>query len=114
LTCGDALPDPEISFSGIDNCGSGSETEFMVSNVVDSDLPTSFCAGDNLVVTRTYTVVDDCGNETQCVQNFTYDADASTPQIDCPADVTGLTCGEDLPPAQTTLSGTDNCGSTII
>ncbi len=113
LTCGDTLPDPETSFSGTDNCGSGSETEFTVVSVVDSDLPTSFCADDNLVVTRTYTVVDDCGNETQCVQNFTYDVDNNVPQIDCPADVEGLTCGEDLPTAETTLSGTDNCGSTI-
>jgi len=111
LSCGDELPPAEIMFSGTDNCSSA--TEFMVISVEDSDSPTNFCENSNLTRTRTYTVADDCGNETQCVQTFTFEADTEGPQIDCPVDITGLSCGDELPPAETTLSGTDNCGSVI-
>jgi len=110
LTCEDDLPAPETTLPGTDNCDPA--TEFTVTNVVDSDLPTNFCAGDDLTATRTYTVEDNCGNETQCVQTFTFVPDTEAPEIiQCPADVTGLVCGNILPVAVAVLGGRDNCDS---
>jgi len=86
LTCGDTLPDAETSLQGSSNCGDS--VEFTVISVVD------FCTGNNLAVTRTYTVMDDCGNEIECVQTFNFEADTEGPEVTCPDDVTGLTCGD--------------------
>gem|GEM_PF-2454174 len=107
LICGDALPAPEATLGGTDNCDEA--TTFTVISTIDDPLPTTFCDGNNLVVTRTYTVADACGNEATCVQSFTFDPDTEPPVITCPDDVTGLICGDALPAPEATLGGTDNC-----
>ncbi len=109
LSCGDALPAPETTLPGTDDCDSA--TEFAVTNVVDSTLPTSFCGGSDLVIGRIYTVVDDCGNESQCNQIIRFVEDTEGPMVNCPADVTGLPCDANLPAPETVLFGTDNCDS---
>jgi len=69
----------------------------------------TFCAADGpFVVTRTYTVMDECMNMSTCDQTFTFDPDTEPPVLsDMPADV-ALVCGDPLPPVPE-ITATDNC-----
>ena len=114
LVCGDVLPPAETMLAGIDNCDAA--TMFAVTSVVDDPLPTTFCTGDSLVVTRTYTVEDACGNEGTCVQMFTFvaDTEAPTPTMNTLADIIVTDCNGLYPdPDSTLVTGTDNCSTTL-
>jgi len=58
-------------------------------------------------ITRTYTAVDECGNETVCTQLITVD-DTTAPVIECPADLV-IECGQEGDYGKATA--TDNCGT---
>ena len=60
------LPDPAVIFITADNCVGGSITKSWVSDVSDGNT----CPE---VITRTYSVTDDCGNELLVVQIITVD-----------------------------------------
>ena len=64
------------------------EVALAVSNVVTDAAPTPFCSTDDLVITRTYTVEDGCGNSGSCVQTITFNEDTSPPVLSCPDDNT--------------------------
>jgi len=107
LTCGQSLPIAETILSGTDNCDDA--TVFNVTNVADENLPLDYCISTNRNVLRTYTVSDDCGNTSTCIQTFSFLPDTQGPAIDCPDDDATLICGQSLPIEETMLSGTDNC-----
>jgi len=118
LTCTDAVPAAattlmEFTDLGgmiVEDCGLST-----ISSTDDVDPSTfSFCVVDGpFVVTRTYTVTDDCGNTASCDQTFTYDADTQDPIITCPPNETGFTCTDDLPDGFTTPNDFIAGGGTI-
>jgi hypothetical protein len=61
-----------------------------------------------LIISRTWTATDDCGNNSQCQQSITI-IDATAPEISCPSDIE-LTCNASTSPANTGVPiATDNC-----
>jgi|GEM_PF-392566 len=72
--------------------------------------------GCNRTITRTYSVMDACGNSTSLVQTLTYTVQEDGPSITCPADlsvpsVSGPTCQAPVPSIAATA--TDACGVTL-
>ena len=66
----------------------------------------------NQIIHRTWTSIDPCGNQTQCIQTITK-TDNVPPEIICPADVT-LNCLEDISPMSVgTAIATDHCQSIL-
>ncbi|MCF8239682.1 MAG: hypothetical protein K9I85_16075 [Saprospiraceae bacterium] len=59
-----------------DNCSA--DVDISVS-VVDSDNGGSVCSGPVLVVSRTYTLTDESGNQSVCTQTFTFNQDQGPP-----------------------------------
>ena len=63
-------------------------------------------------IKRTWTAIDDCGNEANCVQTITIE-DTTPPQIYCPGNSV-LTCDGDISPTVTGMAdGTDNCDDNV-
>ncbi len=80
---------------------------FTVSGV-DTDNGGSGCPGDELIITRTFTIMDDAGNSQTCVQTITV-SDNVAPTLSCPANVT-IECTDSSAPGNTgTATATDNC-----
>ncbi len=67
------------------------------------------CEGER-IITRTWTLVDDCGNETVQVQTITV-TDVTAPELTVPDDVT-VEC--DAVPEPGTPSAVDNCDANVI
>ncbi|PHN04557.1 T9SS type A sorting domain-containing protein [Flavilitoribacter nigricans] len=83
-----------------DNCNDGTGPSFTDS-VDDSDP----CA---VVITRTWTCADACGNTSTCDQIITI-TDTTPPAIDCPADIT-IQCGTPTDPGNTGMAScSDSC-----
>ncbi len=81
--------------------------------VVESDNGGGGCPGDELIITRTYTVLDEAGNSTSCTQTITV-SDNVAPTLTCPANVT-VQCTEDTSPANTgSGTATDNCDASPV
>ncbi len=87
-----------------DNCGQNMDLTFT-----DDSVQITPC---DLVITRTWTATDDCGNAGSCSQLITL-SDFSPPEITCPEDIT-IECGQSTDPSHTgAASGTDNCDSDL-
>ncbi|SDS28819.1 gliding motility-associated C-terminal domain-containing protein [Formosa sp. Hel1_31_208] len=89
----------------VDNCSTGLEATF-VDTVADGA-----CANES-VITRTWSLTDDCDNTTTLVQTITVE-DTTPPTFTVPADVT-IECDQD--PSDLTLTGdvtdeADNCST---
>ncbi len=70
------------------------------------------CAGDPLIITRTWTFTDECGNASTSTQTITIIDDVN-PVITAPADIT-IACNEsDLPTNTGQASATDNCDDDV-
>ncbi|MEM7105384.1 MAG: HYR domain-containing protein [Bacteroidota bacterium] len=91
--------------TGIDNCGN---TSFNF-----SDTSSSAC-GQTQTITRTWTVMDECGNtSSSCEQVITIE-DTTPPTLSCAPDIT-ITCGDSTDPAFTgSPSVSDDCGNTSV
>ncbi|WP_047545987.1 gliding motility-associated C-terminal domain-containing protein [Psychroserpens sp. Hel_I_66] len=90
-----------------DNCSENLEATF-VDAVAQGD-----CANES-VITRTWTLTDDCGNVTNQIQTITIH-DTTAPTFNVPADVT-LECDADLTDASLTGNVTDeadNCSTDL-
>jgi gliding motility-associated-like protein len=112
LECG---TDPDdLSFTGevtdeSDNCDT-SIGDATYSDAISSDDP---CVGA-MIITRTWTLTDDCGNNTTGIQIITLE-DTTPPDFTIPADIT-LECDTD--PNDLTFTGdvsdeSDNCDSSL-
>lgn len=120
ILCGEALPSAAFSYTSFVNLGGGisdncfsSSSDFTVLVLEESDNSNSICDGDAFIVTRTYQVSDACGNISTCAQNFVYANDVDAPEIQCPADVTNLACGEAPPAGAINYQEFVNLGGTI-
>ena len=72
----------------------------------DTQLPGS--CPNSYTIERTWTAVDECGNQSTCLQIITVE-DTTPPVITCPSDVTAE-CSDDLSPASLgEATATDNC-----
>jgi hypothetical protein len=61
------------------------------------------------VITRTWTVTDECGESDQCVQTITIEDTTPPTLVSCPSTVT-VQCTNDIPPADISLVGAvDDC-----
>ncbi|MCK6457948.1 MAG: lamin tail domain-containing protein [Phycisphaerae bacterium] len=119
ITCPDDInipcnttPDPGLTgmATATDNCDESVQIDFTDEQVG----PTT--------IERTWTAIDDCGNQSSCVQTITQQ-DTEPPFIECPEPTTEfVACVENLPPAATTpeefmeLGGTisDDCGEVFL
>jgi hypothetical protein len=93
----------------LDNCDDTLEATW-------SDVETDGSCAGSVIITRTWTLSDDCGNSTTQVQVITVD-DVTPPVVVGPADVT-IQCSDDVPAAPETVaefllipgtSVTENC-----
>ena len=86
--------------TGTDNCDASVTITF-------SDVSSG--SGCNTTITRTWTATDNCGNAASCDQ-IVISWDVTAPTINCPADVSGLSCIADVPAVNTgSVSATDDC-----
>jgi gliding motility-associated-like protein len=91
-----------------DNCDSS-----MVATYTDS-IAAGSCANAS-IITRTWSLADDCNNTTVLVQTITVQ-DTTPPEFDMdvlPADVT-VECDAIPDPGAMTLTATDNCGTATV
>ncbi|WP_299584638.1 PKD-like domain-containing protein, partial [uncultured Sunxiuqinia sp.] len=95
--------------------GSVNDATDNCSTILDIDYSDATAAGDcggELIITRTWTVTDDCGISTSKDQIITV-ADDLEPTITCPADLT-VQCVDDVPAADvSSVSATDNCAGAV-
>ena len=77
-------------------------------SMIHSDVLVDSLCPHQIVIERTWTVSDACGNAATCLQILTV-RDSIPPSLACPADVT-LGCTDDTnPPSTGTASAMDNC-----
>ena len=96
------LPDITVVTDEADNCGT--PTVVFVSDVSDN----GSCPE---IITRTYSVTDDCGNSINVTQTITIDDDMAPAPPTAPADES-YSCATDVP-APGDLTATDNCSADI-
>ena len=66
----------------------------------------------NIVIARTFTVTDESGNSSTCVQEIEL-VDNTAPELTCPADISVPFGGSTDPSETGTASATDNCSAII-
>jgi len=107
VECSSAVPAPDISVitDAADNCSI--PLVIFVSDVSNS----SSCPE---VITRTYSLIEDCGNETLITQTITI-IDTTTPTASVPSPI-NVQCIEDVPPPDITIisDATDNCSAPVV
>jgi len=107
VECSSAVPAPDISVitDAADNCSI--PLVIFVSDVSNS----SSCPE---VITRTYSLIEDCGNETLITQTITI-IDTTTPTASVPSPI-NVQCIEDVPPPDITIISdvTDNCSAPVV
>jgi large repetitive protein len=108
VSCDDTTPAAAGTATSSDNCGTPTV------NYTDQSTQTNIglCSDQSYTITRTWTAVDDCGNQASaCIQIITVQ-DLVAPVITCPADAT-VSCEQSLNPMVNTALGTatsvDNC-----
>ncbi|QDO95571.1 T9SS type B sorting domain-containing protein [Formosa sediminum] len=92
-----------IDLTATDNC-----TGDIIASGVDTINDTDPC---NIIVTRTWTFTDNCGNTDAVTQIITVKDETAPVLPNTPADIS-VSCISDIP-APTELSAIDNCGGTI-
>lgn len=99
-------PADPLSVVATDNCG---VSDISLAGEV---LSTNGC---QMSLSRTYLVLDGCGNSNVCVQTLTWIEDLEAPSVtSCPADV-DLGCNPTLPtPDVSLVSAEDDCGSVVV
>lgn len=102
LACDAALPDDEPI--AMDNCDANPTRTF-------SELRTDGNCGDNFTLTRTWTYVDECGNDSSYSQILTLVDTVAPIFLNVPVDVT-LEC--DGTPVDLAPDAVDNCDTTVM
>jgi hypothetical protein len=91
-------------------------TPFPFVGFFDSDNGGSGCAGEPLIITRTWFAIDACGNESECEQVITVEDDQPPVFLSVPADVEVILeageCSAEVEIAPATA--TDNCGAPLL
>ena len=101
----DTSSDSTGKATGTDSCGSVSSVK-----ITETESSVSGSCGDTVVITRTWTATDACGNATSADQIITV-VDNTPPTLNLPAD-TSVECTDDTSSDSTgKATGTDSCGS---
>ncbi len=106
----DCTYDASVSVTGdvtdaTDNCST-------ILDISYDDVVTEGTCGGEEIITRTWTVADDCGSASVQVQIITV-VDNTLPTITCPTDIT-VECIDDVPePDISTVTATDNCSGPV-
>jgi Cohesin domain/Dockerin type I domain len=87
LTCFETVPAPAADYADFitaggtisDDCSSDPDDFTIISQ--DSNNGGTNCPGSPLIINRTYTIADDCGNSATCTQTFTYQTSTQGPVI---------------------------------
>jgi hypothetical protein len=87
-----------------DNCDTSPTVTF-------NDVTAGGACPQERTITRTWSAVDDCGNNSTCVQTIIVD-DSVAPAITCPGNVTILCTASTAPGNTGTATATDNCDTT--
>ncbi len=105
LGCNPAvIPAPEPALvTAVDSCG-----RVVVSHQGDS----TATLGCQVIITRTYRAVDDCGNASTCTQSITYKQD-TTPPVFSAVPATLFASCDNLPPVPT-VTATDGCDPGLL
>ena len=105
VACTNLIPLPDLgSITATDNCGGAIL-------VTSQDIMADSTCANQLVIVRTYTAADVCGNSASCTQTITV-FDNTSPTIFCPANVS-VACANMVPDAEPLIViATDNCGGT--
>ncbi len=110
INCIDDLdPGNTNLISVTDNCAFVADP---VIDVLDISNNGSGCASDPLIINRTFTVSDACGNSSVCTQVITLIDNVAPVIQDCPADLQ-LTCIEDVPGAAE-LTASADCSDVVV
>jgi large repetitive protein len=96
LECGDVIPNTEVYV--VDNCTA--QPQFTLTEVMET-------IGCNMVITRRWTAIDDCGNVAQGVQVVTY-VDQTAPVLSEYPEQLVVVCGNAIPDAPS-ITAVDNC-----
>ena len=111
LTCDQSI-DPSIAGGfaiAADNCTATDDLEITFEDSNGGAL--GECGGNSGVITRTYTVVDACGNVATCQQTITV-IDDTAPVLTCAPNLT-ISCDQSREPGTTgQATATDNCSGT--
>ncbi|MEM8906583.1 MAG: T9SS type A sorting domain-containing protein, partial [Bacteroidota bacterium] len=96
-----------------DNCGS----DFTVSYVDSPSNPfvLDYCSTDpaDRTITRTYTVTDECGNVSNCTQDFVYSASTVGPIITAVPPDQVIDCAANAMPLLNLFEATSDCGLSL-
>ncbi|MFK5958589.1 MAG: Ig-like domain-containing protein, partial [Lutibacter sp.] len=100
-----------IDFNNIDTASSATDNG-VVASITYQDIATGTCP---MVVTRTFTVTDDCGLITQKTQLITIQ-DTTPPTASNPAPISGIQCIGNIPASDVTVvtDEADNCTTSPI
>lgn len=103
ITCTESS-DPSIAgeATATDNCDANLDISYT-----DVITPSGICP-QNYTISRTWTAIDNCSNNSQCIQQITV-ADTTGPVIICPTDAT-VDCTASILPTETGFAtATDDC-----
>jgi hypothetical protein len=103
LECGDTVPDMEL-IPATDNCSDSLYYSITSSTAMGQ------CSG-NEIIQRTWTVTDECGNETSVSQTVTIIDTTPPTLIGVPGDIV-LECGSEVPEFQ--ISAVDDCSDSEV
>ena len=103
IECGEPIP-PAANVTAVDNCDLAPVVTLDESTVDGS------CEGE-LIITRTWTATDACGNSSSCTQEILVQ-DTTPPVATCPPDP-APSCQDDVPDAATTLGAFLAQGGTV-
>src|SRR5690606_22648023 len=92
-----------------DNCAFVADP---VIDVLDISNNGTGCASDPLIINRTFTISDACGNSSVCTQVITLIDNVAPVIQDCPDDLQ-LTCIEDVPGAPE-LTASADCSDVVV
>ena len=120
ITCpGDVTIQCDDSTDPADNGGDATATDNCTAQgditVSSSDVTTGGICIVGLVVARTWTAIDECGNSSSCIQMITW-IDDKGPTILCPSDivVVGTSIADAPAPDISIVSAYDDCSLTIV
>jgi hypothetical protein len=96
------LPANTGNATASDNCDATLSVTYADVTMASETCPQEY------TITRTWSVVDDCGNTSSCVQTIVVD-DSTQPVITCPANVTIECTAVTLPSSTGNATASDNC-----